>query len=174
MAKLEILTIPDPRLREVAQPVEKIDDRVRSILSDMAETMYDAPGVGLAAPQVGILERLIVVDIGDRDKGIPGKLYKLINPEISASSGKMEFEEGCLSIPGIREKVSRPEFIKVKALDENGQSIQIEAEGLLSICIQHEIDHLNGVLFIDRLSRVRKELIRSKLNRLMRKESRSK
>lgn len=174
MAKLEILSVPNPVLREVAKPVERVDERVREILSDMAETMYDAPGVGLAAPQVGILERLIVVDIGDRDEGIPGRLYKLVNPEIVESSGSLEFEEGCLSIPGIREKVTRPEKVKVRALDEKGDPTEIEAEGILSICLQHEIDHLNGVLFIDRLSRVRRELIKAKLNRLMREESRSK
>lgn len=174
MAKLEILSVPNPVLREVAKPVERVDDRIRRILSDMAETMYDAPGVGLAAPQVGILERLIVVDIGDRDEGIPGRLYKLINPEIVESSGSLEFEEGCLSIPGIREKVTRPEKVKVRALDEKGEMTEIEADGILSVCLQHEIDHLNGVLFIDRLSRVRRELIKAKLNRLMREESRSK
>ena len=174
MAKLPILTVPDPRLREVSKPVEKIDDRVRGILKDMAETMYDAPGIGLAAPQVGVLERMIVVDIGDKDEDIPGRLYQLINPEVVDSSGTMEFEEGCLSIPGIREKVVRPSHVKVTALDQNNSPVEIVADGILAICLQHEIDHLNGILFPDRLSRVRKELIKSKLNRLMREESRSK
>lgn len=174
MAVLPIITVPDPRLREIAKPVAKVDDRVRNILKDMAETMYEAPGIGLAGPQVGVMERIIVVDIGDKDEDIPGKLFQLINPEIVEADGSIEFEEGCLSIPGIREKVIRPEHIKLRALDETGTQVEIEADGILAVCFQHEIDHLDGILFPDRLSRVRKELIKNKLNRLMREESRSK
>ncbi len=163
MSILEIIEYPDPRLRQKCEPAKKVDDRIRDLLNDMAETMYDAPGVGLAAAQVGIKERLIVVDVGeDEESGRVPKLYKLVNPEIIESSGKIEYEEGCLSIPGPKEVVKRPGEVIVEALDENGKKITIEAEGLLAVCLQHEIDHLNGVLFIDHLSRLKRERLLAK------------
>lgn len=164
MALLEILFFPDPRLREKSAPVEKIDDRIRKIFDDMAETMYAAPGIGLAAPQVGINERLIVVDIGeDEETGRAPQLLKIANPEIVGEEGKLDYEEGCLSIPGIKDYVRRSEKVLLQGLDENGKSIEIQAEGLLAVCFQHEIDHLNGVLFIDHLSRLKREMILKRL-----------
>ncbi|MBP9838714.1 MAG: peptide deformylase [Proteobacteria bacterium] len=167
MAILDIVQFPDQRLREVCKPVEKIDNRVKQLLNDMAETMYDAPGVGLAASQVGVLERLIVIDLGvDEEAERTARLYKIINPEIVSRDGKIVHEEGCLSIPSIREKVTRSAELTVKALNEEGKEIEIVAEGLLAVCLQHEIDHLNGVLFIDHLSQIKKELVKNKLKKL--------
>lgn len=164
MAVLEIVLFPDPRLREPCVEVTSVDDRIRKIFDDMSETMYAAPGIGLAASQVGVRERLIVVDVGeDEEEGTEARLYKIANPEIVGEDGKTEYEEGCLSIPGIKETVRRSERIVVEGLDENGKEIEIEATGLLAICLQHEIDHLNGVLFIDHLSRVKREMILSRL-----------
>ena len=165
MALLDIVLYPEPRLREKCTPVKKVTDQIRKILDDMAETMYDAPGVGLAASQVGVKERLIVVDVGDDEEGSenPSRLYKIINPEIVKKSGKVEWEEGCLSIPGIKDKVKRSAEVLVQGLDENGKEIEIAADGLLAVCLQHEVDHLDGILFIDHLSRVKCELLKSKL-----------
>lgn len=162
MALLEIVLYPDEGLREVCAPVPSVDDSIRQLLDNMAETMYDAPGIGLAAPQVGVSKRAIVVDVeGDQ-------LFKMVNPEIIHTEGQVDSEEGCLSIPDIRERIKRAERIKVKGLDETGAPFELEAEGMLAICLQHEIDHLNGVLFIDYLSRLKKQLIKGKLKRLSR------
>jgi peptide deformylase len=172
MSIREIVEYPDTRLREICTPVEQINDDVLQLLNDMAETMYAAPGIGLAAPQVGVLKRIIVIDTSSSDEeSSTKKLYKLINPEILEKNGETIHEEGCLSIPDIREKVKRFESITIKALDEKGDEIIVEASGLLAICIQHELDHLDGILFIDRLSRVKQQLIRSKLQKLSKKKS---
>ncbi len=166
MAIRNILQYPDPLLREKCKPVTNIDHRIRKILDDMAETMYQAPGIGLAASQIGITERLIVVDIGNDDETKrQGKLYKIVNPEITARAGSTEYEEGCLSIPGIKDLVKRSSEISLKGLDENAKEVNIKAEGLLAICFQHELDHLDGILFIDHLSRLKRELIKSKMSK---------
>lgn len=167
MSLLDLVLYPDDRLRQECESVTEITDEVRTLLDNMAETMYEAPGIGLAAPQVGKLIRAIVVDVGTDEEGEPsGDLHQLINPVITAKEGQTESEEGCLSIPDIREMVKRSEKIEVKAVDRDGKDVTLEADGLLSICIQHEIDHLNGVLFIDYLSRLKKELIKKKLKKL--------
>ena len=160
MALLPILCFPDPRLHKVAKPVEQVDDRIRQQIEDMFETMYDAQGIGLAATQVDFHERLIVIDVSqDRDQ----KLV-LINPEILwASEEKQVGEEGCLSVPGIYDGVERSTSVKVRALDENGNSREIEAEGLLAICIQHEMDHLLGKVFVEYLSPLKRNRIKTKL-----------
>ncbi len=164
MALLEIVLYPDPRLRQPCTPAKKIDDRIRKLFDDMAETMYAAPGIGLAASQVGIQERLIVIDLGeDEETNTPSKLYKIANPEIVEAGGKIEYEEGCLSIPGLKEIVKRPGEVVVQGLNERGEEIEIVADGLLAVCLQHEIDHLDGILFIDHLSRVKQERIKSRL-----------
>lgn len=167
MALLDIIIYPDPRLREKCIPVSEITDETRRLLDDMAETMYHAPGIGLAASQVGSLYRAIVVDIGeDEETGRKGRLYKIINPVILQEEGSTETEEGCLSIPKIRDVVSRFSRVVVEGLDESGKPLSIDATDLLAICLQHEIDHLNGILFIDRLSHLKRELIKSKLKKL--------
>jgi peptide deformylase len=167
MAILEILEYPDPQLRKPCSEVKKIDKEILTLLNNMAETMYEAPGIGLAAAQVGAPHRVIVIDLGDNEElGREGKLYKLINPVIVDSSGRVPSEEGCLSIPDIRETIERYATVTVKALNEKSEEITIQAEGLLSYCLQHEIDHLNGVLFIDHLSRLKKTLVESKLKKL--------
>jgi peptide deformylase len=164
MAILEIVQYPDPRLREKCQPVTQITPHIRNVLDDMAETMYAAPGVGLAAAQVGVKERLIVVDVGDdEDSGRTSKLYKIVNPEIIERKGRIEYEEGCLSIPGPKEMVKRAAEVVLVGLDENGKDMEVRADGLLAVCFQHEIDHLDGILFIDHLSRVKRERIKSRL-----------
>ena len=169
MAILDIVLYPEKVLRETAEPVDKVDDQIRQLLSDMAETMYAAPGIGLAAPQIGILKRIIVVDTQEReDPGDKTGLLKLINPELLEQSGEIEMEEGCLSLPGITENVKRPGYVKIKALNEDGQEVVLEATGLLSVCLQHEIDHLNGVLFIDHLSRLKRNMLKSKLKKISR------
>lgn len=170
MAILEIVEYPDSRLKQDCEIVETLDDSIRELLDNMVETMYDAPGVGLAAPQVGILQRIIVVDPGPEDpesEETQGRLHKLINPEIVESHGNVDSEEGCLSIPGIRETIKRYEQVVVEALNENGEEVRIEADGFLSIVLQHEIDHLHGVLFIDHLSRLKQKLVKSKIKKMM-------
>jgi peptide deformylase len=169
MAKLDILIYPDPKLREICAPVEVIDASVLKLLDDMAETMYDAPGIGLAASQVGALIQAIVIDLGDsedEENPRPGKLYKIINPEIIQKQGKVDSEEGCLSIPDIRASIKRAEKVTVKYQDEHGKEQIISADGLMGFCLQHEIDHLNGVLFIDHLSRLKRELLNKQLKQL--------
>ena len=157
---LKIRKYGDPVLRKKSTEVEKIDDELKKLLDDMVETMYDAPGVGLAAPQVGINKRVVIIDTN-------GKLRKIINPVILEKFGEEEnVEEGCLSIPNIYEKVKRQSKVKVKYLNENGEEIIEEADELLARAFQHEIDHLDGILFVDKVSNIRKRLIAKKLNRL--------
>ena len=167
MAILDIVLYPDEVLREECAPVTKVTDEIRALLDDMAETMYDAPGIGLAAPQVGRTERVMVVDVGDdSETGQKAKLYKIVNPEIVGKRGSVLSREGCLSIPEVRESVTRAEFIQLKALDENGKPFSLDVGGMLAIALQHEIDHLNGVLFIDYLSALKRKLVKNKLVRL--------
>ena len=168
MTVLEIKLIPDPVLRKKAEPVKVVTNDIISVLNDMAETMYDAPGIGLAANQVGILKRLIVMDCGlkaDDDHLEPNPI-KMINPEITFLSKNFnEREEGCLSIPGHHAIVKRPDKVLVNYRDENFKQKELEADDLLGVCIQHEIDHLNGILFIDHLSRIKKEMILKKIKK---------
>jgi peptide deformylase len=160
MAKLKLLHYPDDRLRTVAKPVTVVDDRIRQIVSDMAETMYDAPGIGLAATQVNIHERIILVDVSEDQNS----LKVLINPEVIAQGPDLKvFQEGCLSVPGIYDDVERPDVITVRALNEHGEPVEFKADGLLSVCIQHEIDHLNGKVFVDYLSRLKQGRIKTKM-----------
>ena len=167
MALLEILKYPDPRLRTVAAPVEAVDDALRELIADMLETMYEAPGIGLAATQVDVHERLLVLDVTD-DRSAP---MAFINPEIIESEGALSSDEGCLSVPDIYEPVERAEKIRVKALDRDGNQFELEAEGLLAVCIQHEIDHLDGKLFVDYLSNAKRSLIRKKLQKLQKQRA---
>jgi peptide deformylase len=159
MALLPILHYPDPRLHTRATPVAVVDDQIRQLAHDMAETMYAAPGVGLAASQVNVHVRMVVIDVSD-DKN---DLRILINPEIIARDGEQECEEGCLSVPGIYDIVKRAERVKVRALDEHGKTFEFEAEGLLAVCVQHEIDHLDGKVFVEYLSQLKQNRIKSKL-----------
>ncbi len=161
MAKLEILHYPDPRLRTKARPVDRVDEHVRTLVEDMFETMYQAPGIGLAATQVNVHKQIVVIDISE-DRSQP---LVLINPEILSSEGETDTEEGCLSVPGIYETVSRAERIRVSTLDLEGDRREIEAEGILAVCIQHELDHLEGRLFVDYLSRLKQSRIRKKLEK---------
>ncbi len=162
MALLKILHFPDPRLQRVAQFVSVVDDALRQLAGDMAETMYAAPGIGLAATQVDHHICLVVIDISEEKN----QLITLVNPEIVSQTGAKEGEEGCLSVPGIYDKVTRAEQVRIRALDLNGQPFELEAEGLLAVCIQHEIDHLQGRVFVDRLSRLKQMRIRKKLLKL--------
>ena len=164
MAILQILRYPDPRLHKVAKPVAVVDDEIRKLGRNMAETMYAAPGVGLAATQVDVHKQLIMIDLSEtRDQ-----LLVLINPQILESRGKSDCEEGCLSVPGIFEKVARAEWVKARALDLDGKSFTIEATGLLSVCIQHEMDHLKGKVFVEYLSRLKQTRILRKLKKQQR------
>ena len=164
MAILQILRYPDPRLHKVAKPVAAVDEEIRKLARNMAETMYAAPGVGLAATQVDVHKQLILIDLSEtRDQ-----LMVLINPQILESRGKSDCEEGCLSVPGIFEKVARAEWVKVRALDVNGKSFTLEATGMLSVCIQHEMDHLKGKVFVEYLSRLKQNRILSKLKKQQR------
>ncbi|NLG77826.1 MAG: peptide deformylase [Xanthomonadaceae bacterium] len=161
MALLPILEFPDPRLRTRAQPVEAVDASLRKLIDDMFETMYAAPGIGLAATQVNVHKRVVVIDVSEtRDQPLV-----LINPEILERRGVEESEEGCLSVPGIYDKVRRAEHVRVRTLDREGKSIEFEADGLLAVCIQHEIDHLDGKLFVDYLSDLKRTRIRKKLEK---------
>lgn len=165
MAILKILQYPDPRLHTLAKAVVGVNDQVRKLVADMAETIYAAPGVGLAATQVDVHKQVIVIDISEtRDK-----LLTFINPEILASSGVSDCEEGCLSVPGIFEKVQRAERVTVRALDREGKLFTLDANGMLSVCIQHEIDHLKGKVFVEYLSRLRQARILNKLKKMQRK-----
>lgn len=162
MAKLDILEFPDSRLRTIAKPVKQVDDALRQVIDDMFETMYDAPGIGLAATQVNVHKQLIVIDISD-DSSAP---LVFINPQLEVLDNDLEeYDEGCLSVPGFYETVSRPRQVKVKALDRNGEAFEMIADGLLATCIQHEMDHLNGKLFVDYLSTIKRQRIRSKLEK---------
>lgn len=159
MALLPILRYPDPRLHKKALPVERVDDAVRKLVADMAETMYEAPGIGLAATQVDVHKRVVVIDVSE-DKS---KLMAFINPEILERSGEQVCEEGCLSVPGIYEKVLRSERVKVRALDARGEPFALEVDGLLAVCVQHEIDHLDGKVFVEHLSQLKQGRIKAKL-----------
>ncbi len=159
MALLPILRYPDPRLHTIAQAVERVDDDIRRLVADMAETMYEAPGIGLAATQVNVHKRVVIIDVSE-DRST---LMALINPTIIERTGEQVCEEGCLSVPGIYEKVTRAERVKVRALNEKGESFELEAEGLLAVCIQHEIDHLDGKVFVEYLSSLKLSRIKSRL-----------
>jgi len=161
MTTLDILHFPDPRLRNVAQPVEQVDDDIRTFIDDMFETMYAAPGIGLAATQVNVAKRVIAIDVSE-EKDEP---LCLINPEILELEGEEEMEEGCLSVPGVFETVQRADKVRVRALDREGQTFELQTDGLLAVCIQHEIDHLDGKLFVDYLSQLKRTRIRKKLEK---------
>lgn len=162
MALLNILEFPDPRLRTKAKPVTEIDDAVRKLVADMFDTMYAAPGIGLAATQVNVHQRIVVIDVSE-EKNQP---LVFINPEITVlDDDKADCEEGCLSVPGYSEAVSRPTHIRVKALNEHGEAFEIQPSDLLAVCIQHEVDHLNGKLFVDYLSPLKRQRIRTKLEK---------
>jgi peptide deformylase len=161
MAMLEILHFPDPRLRTKATPVPVVDDQLRTLVDDMLKTMYAAPGIGLAATQVNVHKRVVVIDLSkEQDQPLV-----LINPEIIMQQGVEEMEEGCLSVPGVYESVERADRVRVRALDRDGRTFDLEADGLLAVCIQHEIDHLNGKLFVDYLSQLKRQRIRKKLEK---------
>ncbi|MFN3593295.1 MAG: peptide deformylase [Thiobacillaceae bacterium] len=164
MALLKILHYPDKRLHTVARPVEVVDDAIRQLAADMAETMYAAPGIGLAATQVDRHIQMIVVDVSEKRNDL--KVF--INPEIIEAEGEVVGEEGCLSVPGIYDKVKRAERIRVRALDLDGQPFELEATGLLAVCIQHEIDHLKGKVFVEYLSRLKQDRIKQKLRKQQR------
>ena len=161
MALLRILQYPDPRLKTVARKVAVVNDEIRRLIKDMAETMYAAPGVGLAATQVDVHQRVIIVDIAETHD----QLKVFINPEIIASGGISDCEEGCLSVPGIFEKVRRAEHITVRALDSHGKTFRLDAAGLLAVCIQHEMEHLEGKVFVEHLSRLKRQRILAKLKK---------
>ena len=161
MATLTILEFPDPRLRTRAAPVEAVDDALRALIADMFETMYAAPGIGLAATQVDVHRRFMVIDVSE-EKDQP---LVFINPEIVARDGTGTCQEGCLSVPGIYADVKRAERVRVKALDRDGRTFEIDADGLLAVCIQHEMDHLEGKLFVDYLSPLKREMVRKKLEK---------
>ena len=167
MALLEILEFPDPRLRTVASPIKNVDGRIASIADSMLETMYNAPGIGLAASQVNFHKRMLVVDVSE-DKSQP---LILINPEIRTGEGEIETNEGCLSVPGFYEPVSRFAEIQIEAIDREGQPLTLEASDLLAVCIQHEMDHLEGKLFVDYLSNTKRQLIRKKLQKLQKQRA---
>lgn len=171
MAILEIRTYPDPVLAQKAEPVENIDDSIRRLLDSMAETMYAAPGVGLAAPQVGVSLRAIIVDASPRVEG--EQLIKLINPVITFAEGTSVCEEGCLSVPGFSENVTRSERVIVEGYSEHGKPVKIETDTFLATVLQHEIDHLDGILFIDHVGRLKRDMIRRKLRKKARKENKS-
>ncbi len=161
MALLPILQYPDPRLHKVAKPVVSFTEQTRKLIKDMAETMYAAPGIGLAATQVDVHERIVVIDVSEEHND----LKVLINPVLLNAEGEEENEEGCLSVPGIYENVTRAEKVTVKALDEHGKEFKLEADGLLAVCIQHEMDHLQGRVFVEHLSHLKQTRIRAKLKK---------
>jgi len=165
VAQLTILRYPDPRLHTVARPVQEVNDRIRSLVRDMAETMYAAPGIGLAATQVDVHLRIIVIDVSEsRDQ-----LTVLINPELLSTEGEQQCEEGCLSVPGVYEIVPRAQKVKVRALNTDGKAYEFDADGLLALCIQHEMDHLEGKVFVEYLSRLKQTRIRAKLQKQQRR-----
>ena len=159
MALLPILRFPDPRLKKVAAPVSQVTDQIRKLAADMAETMYEAPGIGLAATQVDVHKRVVVIDISEEKN----QLLVLINPELVTCDGLALGEEGCLSVPGIYDKVERAERVTVKYIDQDGRSQTLDADGLLAVCIQHELDHLDGKVFVDHLSQLKQARIKAKL-----------
>ncbi len=164
MAILDILNYPDPRLYTVAKPVKEVDATIRRLIDDMAETMYAAPGIGLAATQVDVHQQVIVIDISEDKQN----LQVFINPKLVSKSGSQDYEEGCLSVPGIYDTVTRAEKITVEALDRNGKPFTLEAEGLLAVCIQHEMDHLLGKVFVDYLSQLKQIRIKNKMKKRQR------
>lgn len=166
MSLLKILSYPDPRLRKKSVTVERINKEIEKLLDDMIETMYKAPGVGLAAPQVGANLRVIVIDVSVRQEDTPG-LIQLINPEIISSEGKQMEDEGCLSIPGFSSEVRRKSTVKVLGLDRSGKLTKIEGSGLLARAFQHEIDHIDGILYVDRLSRLKRELTKKRIEKAL-------
>ncbi|MDX1400308.1 MAG: peptide deformylase [Kiloniellales bacterium] len=169
MAILPIITAPDPRLKKISKPVEAVDEATRQLMDDMLETMYNAPGIGLAAPQVGVLKRILVVDVA-REGDEPNP-YCLVNPELTwVSDNDCSYEEGCLSLPEEYAEVARPAAIKVSYLDKEGERQELEADGLLATCIQHEIDHLDGILFVDHISALRRNMILRRLLKAKRNE----
>jgi peptide deformylase len=165
MSLLPILHYPDERLHTIAAPVEDINDEIRQLVKDMAETMYAAPGIGLAATQVDVHKQVIVMDVSESHD----QLKVFINPEITEARGEAECEEGCLSVPGIYEKVTRAEWIRVRALDQTGRPFTLEATGLLAVCMQHELDHLRGRVFVEYLSRLKQSRIVAKLKKQQRR-----
>jgi peptide deformylase len=168
MAILTILEFPDPRLRTKARKVAAVDQRIRTLIDDMFETMYAAPGIGLAATQVDVHERVVVMDVSE-DNNQP---LVFINPEIEViGDGEQDYQEGCLSVPGFFDTVIRPNQIRVRALDRDGNEFEMIPDGLLAVCIQHEVDHLNGKLFVDHLSALKRQRIKSKLEKLHRKQA---
>lgn len=164
MALLPILRFPDERLRTIAKPVTVFDDALRKLVADMAETMYEAPGIGLAATQVNVHQRVVVIDVSEDQKG----LQAFVNPVIESLSGMQTYEEGCLSVPGVYDKVDRPSDVRVRYQDLDGKEHVLETGELLAICIQHEIDHLNGKVFVDHLSQLKQTRIKNKLAKLAR------
>lgn len=182
MAILPIVEVPDPRLRQISQPVERVDDELRRLVDDMFETMYAAPGIGLAAIQVGVPKRVLVIDLQEpvpsgaegpeEEGGVPVRTPRVfINPEIlEAAQSLKPYNEGCLSVPEMYADVDRPDRIRARWLDRDGSAHEEEIEGLLAVCLQHEIDHLNGILFIDHLSRLRREMLLKKLAKLRREQ----
>ena len=167
MALLNILRYPDARLHKLATPVTVFDESLKKLVADMAETMYAAPGIGLAATQVDVHKQVIVIDVSERRDS----LVVLINPEIVETSGVSDIEEGCLSVPGIYETLERAERVKVRAYDRNGNAFTLEAQGLLAVCIQHEMDHLKGKVFIESLSQLKQQRIRARLAKQLRKSA---
>jgi len=168
MAILNILEFPDPRLRTIAKPVDVVDDALRQLIDDMFETMYDAPGIGLAATQVNVHKRVVVMDLSE-DKSEP---LVFINPQFESLTEEMDqYQEGCLSVPGFYENVDRPQKVKINALDRDGKPFEMIAEGLLAVCIQHECDHLNGKLFVDYLSTLKRDRIKKKLEKQHRQQA---
>ncbi|HLR16936.1 MAG TPA: peptide deformylase [Alcanivoracaceae bacterium] len=168
MAILDILEFPDPRLRTVAEPVKTFDEALHTLIDDMIETMYHAKGIGLAASQVNVHQRILVIDVSE-DQDTP---LVFINPEITPLTEELDsYEEGCLSVPGFYEKVERPERVHVKALDKNGEPFEMECEGLLATCIQHEVDHLDGKLFVDHISRLKRNRIRKRIEKQQRQNA---
>lgn len=170
MALLDILEFPDPRLRTIASDVDTVNDDIKQLTKDMLETMYAAPGVGLAATQVNVHKRVVVIDTSD-DQSQP---MVFINPviEVLDDQQQKDYDEGCLSVPGFYETVTRPEKIRVNALNEHGEAFTLEPDGLLAVCIQHELDHLNGKLFVDYISKMKRNRIRSKLEKAHKKQNR--
>ncbi len=166
----EIIKLPDPRLRAKCEPVTEVTDEVRALLDDMLETMYDAPGIGLAASQIGVLKRLVVIDVAKDEE--PKNPIFLVNPEITWTSDEANvYEEGCLSIPDYYEEVERPSACRVRFLDRNGREQDLACEGLLATCVQHEVDHLNGVLFIDHISKLKRDRVTKKFAKAARRDA---
>ena len=170
MALREVLQFPDPRLKRVSEPIEKIDDEIRALAADMLEVMYDEPGIGLAAPQVGESIRLIVVDTGWTEEGAERDPLVLVNPEILEREGTITWTEGCLSVPDLQADVERAQRVRIRGLDLDGREVVEEAEDLRAVCFQHEIDHLDGILFIDRISRLKRSMYVKKRKKVLKLE----